>query len=370
MKKLISIILVLVALFGLVVSGLAVKDTLDTKKYYEDAGKVNDENLEAYNNNLALLEENEPAYLQGKQLVDGVEQLQAGFDSWQEGYNGLVSLAEQAGIDEAPSAENVATYDAVIEQAGVEALKGVPQAVADGQKQLSDGLTQIINGVMADETMGAAVEQASGMSADQIKGTVEALPALPYDQFNEAVQGIMGAADSVLPGVKDQLAQFEGGRQAFIDNGISPVLAKEADPGLKSIKDRLGEGFTYLKENGEDLDFEKGRDVWNAWKAYSDDSGKAITKEVWTRVVGIALTVLGSLLALFSGIMGLGGKGGKLLPFLAAILGCGGFAALLIGGDFYTKGAGVSATKVTLLLVGACAVGAMSLLRTLTAKKQ
>ena len=438
MKKFISIILILVALFGLVASGLAVKDTLDTKKHYEDAGKINDENLEALKGGLDQLEENEAAYLEGRDayeaglkqyeegkatyeagkeqleagkasleqaraLVEGLDQVQTGYASWAEGYNGLNALAQMLEL-EAPSAENVATYDAVIEQAGLEELKGVPQAIADGQKQLSDGLGQIISGVMADETMAASVEQASGMTADQINQTMAALGDLPYDQFNGAMTSLTQLAASLGEGVKAQLAdgeqqladaeaqlaaaepqladaekqladgkaqldQFEAGRDQ-ITAGLDAAIANPADPGLKSIADRLGEGFTYLKENGKDLDISKGRDVWNAWKAYSDDSGDAITKEVITRVVGIALTLLGSLLALFAGIKGLGGKGGKLLPFVAALLGCGGFVALLIGGDFYTKGAGVSGTNVTLLLVGACAVAVFGLARALTAKKQ
>lgn len=128
MKKIISIILVLVALFGIVAAGLSAKAALDTKDHYSKAGEENDKNMKAVDDGLAQLEENEQAYLDGKaayeagkaqydegkaqydegkaqyeagkasldqakQVVEGVEQLQTGYASWQEGYNGLVALA-------------------------------------------------------------------------------------------------------------------------------------------------------------------------------------------------------------------------------------------------------------------------------------
>lgn len=440
MKKIISIILVLVALFGIVAAGLSAKAALDTKDHYSKAGEENDKNMKAVDDGLAQLEENEQAYLDGKaayeagmeqyeagkaqydegkaqyeagkasldqakQVVEGVEQLQTGYTSWQEGYNGLVALAQQAGL-EAPSAENVATYDAAIEQAGVEALKGVPQAVADGKAQLGEGLNALVTGLMADETMGAAIEQASGMSADQITQTLAALPELPYDQFNGTMGAFMQAAAPLSDSVKDQVAQgeaaladaeaqltaaetqladaekqlndgkaqldqFEAGRDQII-GALTQVVANPADKGLKSIADRLGEGFTFLKENG-DLDIAAGKKVSEAWHAYSDDSGKAITKEVVTRVVGAALILLASLIALFAGIKSLRGKGGKLVSFIAAILACGGFAALMIAGTYFTDKAAEAAkfnSYATILLAAGCAVAVVSLLNCLTAPKK
>ncbi len=440
MKKLISIILVLAALFGIVAAGLSAKAALDTKDHYSKAGEENDKNMKAFDDGLAQLEENEQAYLDGrttleagkqqyeagkaqydegkaqyeagkasleqaKQVIEGVEQLQTGYASWQEGYNGLVALAEQAGL-EAPSAENVAAYDAAIEQAGVEALKGVPQAVADGKAQLGEGLTALIEGLMADETMGAAIAQASGMSADQISQTMAALPQLPYDQFNGAMNGFMQAAAPLSDGVKQQVEQgetaladaeaqlaaaetqladaekqiadgeaqlkaFEDGRDQII-GAASQVVANPADKGLKSIADRLGEGFTFVKENG-DLDIPAAKKVSEAWHAYSDDSGKAITKEVVTRVIGAALILLASLIALFAGIKGLRGKGGKVVSCIAFLLSGAGVAALFIGGSYFTDKAAEAAkfnTFAPIILAGGIAVAAVALIHTFSAPKK
>lgn len=439
MKKFISIILVLVAIFGLVAAGLSAKAALDTKNHYSKAGEENDKNMKAFDDGVAQLEENEKAYLEGrtaleagqqqydagkkqyedgkaqleagkaaleqaKQLTAGLDQLQTGFSTWQEGYNGLKALAEQAGL-EAPSAENVAVYDAVIDQAGAEQLKGVPQALADGKAELAAGLAAAINGVMADETMATSVEQASGMTADQINQTVSALGDMPYDQFDAAMAGFMQTAGTLGTGVQQQIADgeaqladaeaqlaaaepqlaeaekqladgkaqlkaFEDGRDQII-GAASQVVANPADKGLTSIKDRLGEGFTFVKENG-DLDLAATKKISEAWHAYSDDSGKAITKEVVTRVVGAALILLAALVALIAGIKGLRGKGGKLASCIAFLLGGAGVAALFIGGDYFTQNAAKAAkfnAFAPIILAGGIAVAAMALIHIFAAPK-
>ena len=159
--RFLSFLLILVALFGLVTAGLSAKDALDSKNYYEKAGKENDANMKAMDDGLKQLEENEQAYVEGK----------------------------------------------------------------------------------------AALEQGSAL-----------------------VEGVSGQLEEG----KAQLKQYEDGA-AQLKTALDAVIANPADPGLKSIASRLGEGFTYLKENGTDLDLTKAREVWNAWHAYSDDSGKAIT---------------------------------------------------------------------------------------------
>lgn len=448
--KFLSVILILVALFGLVGAGLSAKDALDSKDYFEQKGKETDEALSTLENGLKTLGDNEPAYLEGrdayeagktqyedgkaqyeagvqqyedgmkqyeegkaaleqaKQLVDGVEQLQNGFTNWQQGYTGLGTLAEAAGLP-AADPENVSTYDAAIEQAGVEELKGVPQAVADGQKELAAGLASAMEGVMSDETMAASVEQASGMTAEQVQQTVAALPEMPYDQFNETMGTFMqlaaglsanvqqqvdegqktldeagkqledakaqlDAAETQLADAEKQLAdgevqlkQFEDGRDQIV-NGLKGLMVMEGDNGLTSIADRLGKGFTFMK-NDTDLDIEAGKKVAKAARDYSADSGDLITKEVVTRVIGAGATLLASLLALIAGILGLAGKfkGDKVLSFLSVLLGGGGFAALLIAGSHYSEQAGASAVKI--VLAAACAVAVMALINAIAVPK-
>jgi hypothetical protein len=344
--RFLSFLLILVALFGLVTAGLSAKDALDSKNYYEKAGKENDANMKAMDDGLKQLEENEQAYVEGKAaleqgsaLVEGIGTLQEGYTTWHEGY-----------------AAFAAAYPG----------QPLPDQLAEGQKQLADGLAAAVAGVMANEEMAAAVQQSSGMTAEQINQTMSALSALPAEQFDTVTAQLLAVAGQLSEGVsgqleegKAQLKQYEDGA-AQLKTALDAVIANPADPGLKSIASRLGEGFTYLKENGTNLDLTKAREVWNAWHAYSDDSGKVITKEIMTRVIAAAALVLAALLALIAAIRGLRGKGCKLVSFLAALLGCGAFAALKIAGSYFSDKAGASA--VTLVMIGAIAVGACSLL--------
>lgn len=178
------------------------------------------------------------------------------------------------------------------------------------------------------------------------------------------------AAETQLADGKAQLKQFEDGRDQIID-AASQVVANPADKGLTSIKDRLGEGFTFVKENG-DLDIPGAKKVSEAWHAYSKDSGDAITKEVVTRVVGIGLILLAALIALIAGIRGLTGKGGKLASCIAFLLGGAGVAALFIGGDYFTQNAAKAAkfnAFAPIILAGGIAVAAMALIHIFAAPK-
>lgn len=392
MKKILSLVLVAVALFGLVASGLSIKDVLTSKDYYSKKGEETDANFAALDEGIAQLEENEAAYLAGKSqyegglqqyeagkesleqaksLVSALEQLQGGFADWQKGFDGLTTLAGQAGLP-APAADNVDIYDAAIEQANVEALKDVPQAVADVKVQLANALSSIAGGVLADPDMSAALEQATGSSADQISAMVAALPDMPYDQFELAVGSFMAPIGALVENVKPQIeageaaladaeeqladgkAQLDAYEQgcAVLTDGLDQVIAAE-DKGLESVKERLGDGFSYMK-NETDLDFDACKKVVEAGRAFSKDSGDLITKEVVTRVIAIALVLLGSLAALGAGLLGLRGKLklNKLLSVLALVLGGAGFIMLLIAGTYYSKPAGGASAAVLILVAG------------------
>ena len=167
-------------------------------------------------------------------------------------------------------------------------------------------------------------------------------------------------ADKQLADGKAQLQQFEDGRDQIID-GLNTVIGTEPDNGLKSIADRLGKGFSFMK-NDTDLDIDAGKKVVAAGRSYSADSGVLITKEVWTRVAGAAAAMLGSLLALLGGILGLKSKfkGSCVTSILSAILAAGGLVTLLVAGSHYSEQAGASAVKLVLAAAGVLAVAALA----------
>lgn len=204
---------------------------------------------------------------------------------------------------------------------------------------------------------------------DAALADAEAQLTAAQQQLADAEQQLT-AAETQLADGKAQLKQFEDGRDQIID-AASQVVANPADKGLTSIKDRLGEGFTFVKENG-DLDIPGAKKVSEAWHAYSKDSGDAITKEVVTRVVGIGLILLAALIALIAGIRGLTGKGGKLASCIAFLLGGAGVAALFIGGDYFTQNAAKAAkfnAFAPIILAGGIAVAAMALIHIFAAPK-
>ena len=65
--KALSVILILAALFGLVGSGLSLKDALDSKDYFGKKGEETDASLSTLEGGLTQLEENEQAYLDGRE---------------------------------------------------------------------------------------------------------------------------------------------------------------------------------------------------------------------------------------------------------------------------------------------------------------
>ena len=144
--------------------------------------------------------------------------------------------------------------------------------------------------------------------------------------------------------------------------GLDTVLATEADNGLKSIADRLGADFTYLKSNGTDLDIDAGKAAAQAARDYSSDSGEKISSEIYTRVAGAALALVGSLLALVAGFLGLGSKfkGSGVLSIITAIMGAAGLVALIAAGSHYSDQSGAGAVGAVLAAAAILAAAALA----------
>ena len=453
---------------------------------------------------------------QAKSLLEGLGQLQQGFATWQQGYNGLKSFQQAAAAQGTtlpdPSAANAEVYDAAIAQtkekvetglgycdqldtlkaqkqqledaiaqmkaagqdtteleaqlaqvnagiAQIEAglggqtresltqqkamldqLTGVPQAVAQGQQQLAAGTKTAVTGILSNEDMAQKLVAASGMSEDELKATIEALPSMDYATFDATMTKMMKLADKLVnsegglldqitagqqqldegrkqldegwaaynagmaeyeagkaklaaakkqldegkaqlaegqkqydegvklleektaeyeagvklleektaeyeAGVKTleegeetlkaaeqqiadgeaQLAVFEDGRDQVID-GLNQAMAMETYPGIDSIQDRLGDDFSFMK-NDTDLDIDKGLEVVGAARAFASDTTDAVTKEITSKAVGAILTLVGSVIAAVAGVLGLLGKKTKVSGVMALV----GAAAAAVG---------------------------------------
>ena len=84
--KALSVLLILAALFGLLSSGLTLRDALTGKDYWSEKGKITDENLAKLEDGLNQLGENEQTYLDGRALLEqGKKDFAAGKDALAKG---------------------------------------------------------------------------------------------------------------------------------------------------------------------------------------------------------------------------------------------------------------------------------------------
>ena len=85
--KTLSAILAVVALIGLVTSGMTVSDVLGSKGYWEEQDKISTANLNKLDDGLNTLKENEQTYRDGvKALADGKQQYAEGQQTLADGY--------------------------------------------------------------------------------------------------------------------------------------------------------------------------------------------------------------------------------------------------------------------------------------------
>lgn len=173
-------------------------------------------------------------------LVDSVEQqVKEGQITYDEGVKALA--AGKAKLKEYE--DGLATYNQ-----GVKDLAAGAAKLADAEQQLADGEKQIADG------------------------------------------------EKKLADAAEQLGEYEDG-VAQVKDGLQTAVDTEADPGIESVADRLGAGFTFEDANG-DIDFDKGFKVVDAAWAYKGDDGDAITSEMYTRIGGAVSALIASIMAL------------------------------------------------------------------------
>ena len=166
----------------------------------------------------------------------------------------------EAGLDGKPSRDEMVAQHALVEQ-----LVGVPQAVADGQKTLSSGVATAVNGILANEEMAAKLVGASGMSAEQLAGTVAALPTMDYATFNGTMAQLTQLANGLVGGENGLQAQYTAGSaqlaesKKVLDAGYAEYNAGKAklDDGAAQLaagRAQLADGKVQLEEGKKTLE--------------------------------------------------------------------------------------------------------------------
>ncbi len=133
MKKALSILLIIAAIFGFYGGAVNLKDVLDCKAYWEEEGRKTDENLDKLEDGINQLSENEQAYLNGKdQVADGEAQLAAGRKELAQGEADFAAAPAKLEAGQKALDEGYAAY-----AAGEADLAAGREQVADGENSLA-----------------------------------------------------------------------------------------------------------------------------------------------------------------------------------------------------------------------------------------
>jgi len=134
----------------------------------------------------------------------------------------------------------------------------------------------------------------------------------------------------------------------------------EADPGIESVAERLGAGFTFENADGS-INFENGFQVVDEAWAYKADDGDAITSEMYTRVGGAVAAIVASILALVAAALGFKKKYKGALPCAGVAAVAAAAAAAVAGkaGMYFSVMAGSTMGSTALVVGGILAAVAL-----------
>lgn len=297
-------------------------------------------------------------------LAQGQQELAAGTAA---AVNGILSNEELAAKVTAASG-----MDAAALSAAVAALPGMDYPTFNGTMTqltgLANGLVGGNDGLQAQYDAGKAELDAAKKALDAGYAEYNAGKAKLDDGAVQLAEGkktleeagktlaegkkTLEAAEKQLSEGKAKLDEFESGREQVIA-GLETLKGTETYAGLVSIAERLGEDFSYMK-NDTDLDMEKGLEAVAVGREFSGENGAAVTRELTNRAIAAALALLGSVLALAAGIMGLAGKakGSGVLAVIAALAAGAAVAAALMAGTELSAAAGSTTGPLALAAGG------------------
>ena len=243
-----SILLILVCLFGLVAVGLGVKDGLAIKKYKEDDAKAADV-VGQLEDAIALLKKNEDAYNEGvgtyaKGLSDysaGQKELSAGKKAYNSGKSEYEKGLEAYRQGKKALEEGYAQYEK-----GKKELAAGKKQVAEGEKH-SEADAQAYSEGKAMHDGGGRLMQLLNTYVQFRDGTIAKLPGFDNAQawFVSKVRPIAEKAGLAIP---ENVTDFPKYMQQMVADGKAKL--KEYEDGLAELeagKKKVAEGEKALK---------------------------------------------------------------------------------------------------------------------------
>ena len=220
--KALSAVLAIVALIGLVGSGMTINDVLGAKSYFEQKDIESTENLNKLDDGLKTLQENEQAYLDGKKdyeqgqidLAEGEKTLADGYAQYEQGKKDYADGEAKLAAGKKKLDENKDAY----EQGKKDYAAGVKR-LADGKKTLDAGK----DALATLKKMMAGIAQLNDGYSTAWRPGYEAVNAAGY--VSESGNLDKEAAKEDKANLESAIAAYEG-VTGLEDNGASPQQAQ------------------------------------------------------------------------------------------------------------------------------------------------
>lgn len=216
---------------------------------------------------------------------------------------------------------------------------------------------------------GVTFDHAARIVADSQEGMDEKLVKQGYEGYKTYVSGKKQLAES-LPQIQAGEAQLADGKKKLdqyrdgektLREGLATLMGTKADPGLKSIAERVGKDETFTGVDGF-FNFDAGFKGVKMGRAYQEDTGALITKELTSRAIGLGVGIGAGVVALLAAVLALlkKNKGAAVAGLVAAA--AAGFGAYYVkaAGTFYTEGAG--STVGNLPMIAMCVLAGVALI--------
>ena len=214
-------------------------------------------------------------------------------------------------------------------EAGQERLQAGKQKLDEGYATFNAGMAEYYDGKVTLAESAIRLDEGREKLAEAEKELAEGREKL-------------ADAEKQLREGEAQLEPFEDGRDQVIE-GLNTALATEGYPGVESIAQRLGEGFSFMK-NDTDLDIEKGLQVVGAARGFAADTAAAVTREVSGKIIGALLALGGAAVAFVGGLMGTvtkkSVKCSGIVSLVGALASLAGVLSTLLAGGVFSAAAG------------------------------
>ncbi len=338
LSKILSVLLIVSACFGVYKSAEGIKDISSSKDYWEEQGAEANENFDKLDDGIAQLSENEQAYIEG---VDQVEQGEADLAKGKADLaKGKADLAKgKADLDKGKA--DLAKGKADLAAGKKELAKGKTDLATGkkkldaGKKELADGKKSLagaeaeyggegvpvlksaydnVNALMQPKSVdeaAAIAAQSAGVPAEQLQQIYQAVAdgmkaGLSEDaaidkvaaqaamsQVQTAYEAMKKLVDGYSPEEAAQAVAAKAGKEVSVVKAAYDAVAAGMNAGLSESDAVLEATFAVVASNVDGADAAKVKALYKAKEAYPDDTAAAFA--VVAQAVGLPTSIVNNI---------------------------------------------------------------------------